>query len=266
MDNRPIGLFDSGIGGLTVLEEFKKLMPNENFIYFADTINLPYGQKTKEQVISYSKNIADFLIKQNVKAIVIACGTASILAGEYLKNNYNSIVPIFDVITTNIKNLDSKNLGVIATSASTNSHIWRDSLSKKDTSVNVYEIECQKLVAFAENQISNNEELDKYLDEKLEILKQHEVDSLVLGCTHFPLFADIIKSKLKNTNLINLGTNCAKDVLNFLKDNNELSQNKNPGKIYFYASSSPENISKNILMHKDALLNVSHSQFEILHL
>ena len=122
MDNRPIGMFDSGIGGLTVLNEYIKLMPNENYIYYADTKHLPYGNKTKEEIISYAENIVEYFISKNVKAIVIACGTASSLAYEHLKRKYD--IPIFDIITPTVKNVTAKSIGIIATQGSVNSGIW----------------------------------------------------------------------------------------------------------------------------------------------
>ena len=122
MDNRPIGIFDSGLGGLTVLQEYINHMPNEDYIYFGDNARVPYGSKSKDTIIEYSRQIVKFLISKNVKLIVIACGTASANAFETLKNEFD--VPIQTVIEPTAKAINDKKVGVIATKSTIASKAW----------------------------------------------------------------------------------------------------------------------------------------------
>ena len=143
MDNqKPIGIFDSGIGGLTVLNELQKILPHENFIYYADTRHLPYGDKSKEEIISYSEYIVKYFIENDVKAIVIACGTASALAFETLKNDYD--VPIFNVIDSTVNHLNSNNIGIIATCASISSNVWDNKILEKLPNANITKVAIAK--------------------------------------------------------------------------------------------------------------------------
>lgn len=178
MDNRPIGMFDSGIGGLTVLKEYLQLMPYEKYIYYADTKHLPYGNKTKEEIISYAEEITKFFISKNVKSIVIACGTASSLAFEYLKSNYT--LPIFDIITPTAQNLNYYNVGLIATKASINSHVWENKIRKINPSINIYSKACPLLVPLAEKKLNNSFISKIVIREYLKELKQCNLDSLIL--------------------------------------------------------------------------------------
>ncbi len=221
MNDRPIGMFDSGIGGLTVLKEYINMFPNENFIYYADTNNLPYGDKSKEQILEYSKRIVEFLISKNVKAIVIACGTVSSLAYEYLKENYN--IPIFNIIEPTAKSLKEKNIGVIATQASISSNVWENEIHKYNPNCNVQVKACPKLVPLAENGLSNSVESKNILKEYLKDF--NNIDSLILGCTHYPLFAPTISRILgSSVKLINVGVCSAIDFnKNFIYKNSKTS-------------------------------------------
>lgn len=185
-----VGIFDSGIGGLTVLKTLIKKYPNNDYIYYGDTLNLPYGSKTKEELKELSVNDVEFLLNKNVDIIIIACGTVSSNCLHYLKQNYK--VPIYDIITPTIKYLNEsnyENVGIIATNATIDSHIFKNNLNK-----NVYEIKTPKLVPLIENNdldnINNilNEYLDKYLN---------KLDVLVLGCTHYPIIREYINTYFK---------------------------------------------------------------------
>ena len=126
MDTRPIGMFDSGCGGLTVLKEYLKLMPNENYIYYGDTAHLPYGDKSKEKIIEFSRNIVEFLISKNVKMIVIACGTASAQAFSTICKEYD--IPIKNIITPTASSIKDENVGVIATKGTIKSNAWENDI------------------------------------------------------------------------------------------------------------------------------------------
>lgn len=236
MDNqKPIGIFDSGIGGLTVLNELQKILPHENFIYYADTRHLPYGDKSKEEIISYSEYIVKYFIENDVKAIVIACGTASALAFETLKNDYD--VPIFNVIDSTINHLNSNNIGIIATCASISSNVWDNKILEKLLNANITKVACPKLVPLAESGLLDVTEAEIALTEYLKIIKEKNVDTLILGCTHYPLFLPLIKKILnENTNIINIGTSLAIDFKDYLDSNNLNSTQKEIGKVQYVVS------------------------------
>ena len=196
-----VGLFDSGIGGLTVLKSLIKRYPNNEYIYFGDTLNLPYGSKNKEELKKLAKFNVDFLLRFNVDIIIVACGTVSSNCLDYLKDNYD--IPIIDIISPTIKylnNSDYNNIGVIATEATINSHIFKNNIKK-----NVYEIATPKLVPLIEsnNLVNINNILDDYLDKY-----KDKIDILVLGCTHYPLLIDYFDIKvLDMASLIEIDNN-----------------------------------------------------------
>ena len=180
-----VGVFDSGIGGLTVLKNLYYHYPNNEYIYFGDTINLPYGNKTKEELNELSSLDVEFLLSKKVDIIIIACGTVSSNCINYLKEKYN--IPIYDIITptiTYLNNSNYQNIGIIATNATINSHIFKNNLSK-----DVYEIKTPDFVPIIEN--NRIVELDQTIDNYLKEYKE-KIDILVLGCTHYP----IIKNNL----------------------------------------------------------------------
>ena len=236
MDNqKPIGIFDSGIGGLTVLNELQKMLPHENFIYYADTRHLPYGDKSKEEIISYSEYIVKYFIENDVKAIVIACGTASALAFETLKNDYD--VPIFNVIDSTVNHLNSNNIGIIATCASISSNVWDNKILEKLLNANITKVACPKLVPLAESGVLDVTEAEIALTEYLKIIKEKNVDTLILGCTHYPLFLPLIKKILdSNTKIINIGTPLATEVKSYLDSNNLNSTQNEIGKVQYVVS------------------------------
>ena len=193
-----VGLFDSGVGGLSVLKRLMEKYPNNEYIYFGDTKNLPYGAKSIEELKILAKNNIEFLLKFNVDIIVIACGTVSSNCLDYLKDNYN--IPIIDIISPTINYLNNSNynnIGVIATEATINSHIFKNNINK-----NIYEIATPKLVPLIEG--TTTDDLEKVLKEYLNDYID-KIDVLILGCTHYPLVSNSIKKVIGNsTKLINM--------------------------------------------------------------
>ena len=186
-----IGIFDSGIGGLTVLKTLYNNYPNNDYIYYGDTINLPYGSKTKEELNNLSEHDVEFLIKEKVDMIIIACGTVSSNCLTHLKNKYS--LPIYDIISPTIKYLNSStysNIGIIATSATINSNIFKNNLNK-----NVYQIETPSFVPLIEQNKKDeiNIAIDNYLKEYT-----NKIDILVLGCTHYPIIKDELNKYFDN--------------------------------------------------------------------
>ena len=210
-----VGIFDSGIGGLTVLHTLINEYPNNEYIYYGDTLNLPYGNKTKEQLIKLSDKDVQFLISENVDIIIIACGTVSSNCLDYLKNKYN--IPIYDIISPTIDYLNKsnyQNIGIIATNRTIDSHIFKNNINK-----NIYEINTPELVPIIEN--NNLDNLDNILDIYLKEYKD-KLDILVLGCTHYPIISNYIDKYLNNkVKLLDMSTL----LLDKLKQDNTSSIN-----------------------------------------
>ena len=188
-----IGIFDSGIGGLTVLKALINKYPNNEYIYYGDTINLPYGNKTIEELQELSSKDVEFLINKQVDIIIIACGTVSSNCLDYLKNKYQT--PIYDIISPTINYLNNSrhtNIGIIATNRTIDSHIFKNNLNKEK---NIYEIATPDLVPLIENNnlFKINDILDKYLSKY-----KDKIDILVLGCTHYPSIYNHINKYLNN--------------------------------------------------------------------
>lgn len=180
-----IGVFDSGIGGLSVLKSLLKKYPNNEYIYYGDTLNNPYGNKTKEKLFKLAINDMDFLIDKKVDMIVIACGTISSTYYRDLLDKYT--LPIYDIISPTIKRLNDseyKNIGIIATHNTINTHIFKNNIKRM-----VFEIETPKLVPLIEN--NQLDKIETVLSEYLEPYKD-KIDCLVLGCTHYPIIIDEI--------------------------------------------------------------------------
>ena len=223
-----IGMFDSGVGGLTVLNSFLKYHPNNEYIYYGDTLNVPYGNKSKEELFKLSKNIIEFLESKNVDIIIIACGTVSSNVYEELKKITN--IPIYSIISElpeYIKNNNHKNVLALATSATINTHVFKNKLD-----ANVIEVACPKLVPLIEE--NNSEKLDEVINEYL--TDTDKIDSIILGCTHYPLIKDKIEKKInKNIDIIELGEILAKKIaindsfknvkLCFTKETESLNEN-----------------------------------------
>lgn len=247
MDNRPIGMFDSGIGGLTVLREVKKELPNEDIIYLGDTKRFPYGSKSKDTIIEISRKCVEFLISKNVKLIIIACGTATSQSLEVLKEEYE--VPIIGIIEPTVdyieKNMKKKKerIGVIATSGTIRSGTWEKKIKEKNEEIEVINEEAPLLATMAEEGWTNNKVAKYTVKEYMKCFKH--VDKLILGCTHYPLFLELIKKELKNrTEIINTGTKVAEFLKKYIKESN-MENEKTENKIKIYLTDIDNDFKKN---------------------
>lgn len=221
MNKQPIGMFDSGVGGLTVFSEIVKELPNEDIIYLGDTKNFPYGSKSKEAIIELSKKCVDFLISKNVKLIIIACGTATSQSLETLQKIYN--VPIIGIIEPTIYSLKQEennieNIGVIATQGTIKSKAWEKCILDNLKNVKVYNKACSLLAPMAEEGWVNNEVAYYTIKEYMKDF--NNIDKLILGCTHYPLFKDLIQKELgEKVDIINTGEKLAKYLKSYLTEN-----------------------------------------------
>ncbi|MFC1625561.1 glutamate racemase [Patescibacteria group bacterium] len=225
--DRPVGIFDSGVGGLTVVKEIIKLLSHEDIIYFGDTARVPYGTRSTQTIRRFSEESIEFLLKKKVKCVVIACHTVSAVSGRYLKRKYSDIC-LFDVVTPVLKKLakSKEKIGVIGTRAAIGSGIYSN-LNK------VTQVACPLFVPFIEEGEVDGELIYKLTKRYLGKLK---VDTLVFGCTHYPIIEKTIKKVLPNTNLINPGVLVSEDLKSFLKESNLLNNQKKKSTRKYYVS------------------------------
>lgn len=210
-----IGVFDSGIGGLTVLRELIKFHPNQEYIYFGDTKNLPYGIRSKDKLLDLSSKVVDFLIDKDVKIIVIACGTVSSTIYKELSEKYKiPIINVIDPTIAEIKRRKINEIAVLGTEATINSHIFREKL--KD--INAVEVSCSQFVPIIENKIDKKFKRI-YIEQYLKEVKNKRIKNVILGCTHYPLLESDIKSYLGEVNCYNMGTILASST--YLKPDKE---------------------------------------------
>lgn len=237
----PIGIFDSGVGGLTVVKEFKKQLPNENILYFGDIARVPYGGKTPDEILNIVREIIDWMLGFNVKAVVMACNTSSALALSIVQQEYS--IPVFGLIKPTasfINNLETppKKVGVIATKATANSHSYAMEINNLNPNIEVYEVGCPGLVEIVESGQTNSmlayREVKKYIDP----LAAEKVEKIILGCTHYPFLAGVIRDlyPLKDL-LVNPAEHMVKEIRADLEEMALLNTfNPTPNSQYFVSA------------------------------
>lgn len=255
MDSRAIGVFDSGLGGLTSVRELRKLLPNERIVFLGDTLRVPYGSRDRQTIRDFAEDDFRFLVSRDVKHIIIACGTVSSnLSAEELAA---VPVPVTGVITPAAIAAASASsngiIGVIATSAAVRSGAYQDRISSIDPSLITVSVPCPKLVPLIESEPSA--EVDRALDEALReyllTVKEAGADTLILGCTHYPLIADRISSILGDgVTLVDSGAETARAAAKTLAEADMLNDSKVSAVPEFYVTSDPqrfENSSEHFL-------------------
>ncbi len=238
----PIGIFDSGIGGLTVVKRIISMFPNENIVYFGDTARVPYGTKSNSTVIEYAIQDTRFLINKNVKLIIVACNTASSVALQQLKTNFN--IPVIGMINPGaklaLKKTKNKRIGVIGTNATINNKAYSNELKKLDNSLSVFEKACPLFVPLAEEGWLNHKATKLIAEEYLSELIEKEIDTLILGCTHYPLLAEIIQEVVgNNVTLIDSGYAASLEVENYLEGRGIRNDSNQYGTHHYYVSDLP---------------------------
>ncbi len=190
----PIGVFDSGVGGLTVAREIMRNLPNEKIVYFGDTARVPYGTKSKATVLRYSRQIVRFLRTQEVKAIVVACNTATALALDDIEKELD--IPIVGVVRPGarvaVETTRNKRIGVIGTEATINSHIYRTYIQHMDPEVSVFGKPCPLFVSLVEEGWIKDPITEAVARRYLAELQEKDIDTLILGCTHYPLLRSMV--------------------------------------------------------------------------
>lgn len=238
----PIGVFDSGIGGLTVVKRIAAALPHENIVYFGDTARVPYGSKSNSTVIEYSIQDADFLIHKNVKAIVVACNTASSVAMEELKKKYN--VPVIGMIEPGagyaVKESKNGRIGVIGTRATISNKAYSSAIKKLNPGLEIFAKACPLFVPLAEEGWINHKAAYEIAEEYLKELRELNIDTLILGCTHYPILFDVIQKTVgENVALIDSGIASAEAVREEIKRTGFATNKNNLGHQDFYVSDLP---------------------------
>ena len=252
MDNRPIGIFDSGVGAFSVLNKLVEIMPNENYIYFGDSGHNPYGQKTVEDLQKLCHCIVDFLIKKDVKCIVMACNTATVASLKYLQEKFS--LPIIGVINPGAKEAinitQNKKIGVCSTTFTAKTHGYLNEINKitnNDTSIKVYEEGSTNLANIIENGFEYTQQNDDIIKEFVGRFED-DIDTLILGCTHYPLIQDLFEKYFKG-NIIDPAMQTALETKSILEENNMLSDRKDMFDVHYFVTKDVEkfkNSAKNL--------------------
>ncbi len=248
MDSRPIGVFDSGLGGLTALRELARLMPEEDLIYFGDTGRVPYGGRSRDTLIQYARQDVAFLKTFQPKAVVIACGTVSATALDVL--TAENAFPIYGVVESAARlaaaKTRSRKVGLIGTRASIRSGAYERALASLDPAIQVYPQACPLLVPLVENGRfrPGDPVTEQVVAEYLAPLKGAAVDTLILGCTHYPLLRDVVQSYMgQDVTLVDVGAACADWVAVSLEEQGLRCGAMAPGKRQYFVSDSTEDFA-----------------------
>jgi glutamate racemase len=240
INQKPIGIFDSGLGGLTVAKAINTALPNENIIYFGDTAHLPYGDKSKQTIIQYSTRIADFLIEQECKLIVIACNSASANAyQEVVERTGNNalVMNVIDPVVSYISQTDYKKVGVIGTKSTIDSNTYEQKISVSKKGISVSSMATPLFVPMIEEGFIFDDISNAIIRNYLSRNDLDDIESLILGCTHYPIIKNQI-SKFFNfeVEIIDSGKIVANSVRNLLSDHNLLNDSKISAVKKFYLS------------------------------
>lgn len=226
----PVGVFDSGVGGLGVMNVLMRDFPYENFIYIADSRNFPYGTKSEQEIIKLSERIVRYLISVGVKAIVVACNTVSSVAIPYLQSVATDI-PVFGMIQAGaelaLKTTKNLKIGVISTPLTAKTHAYRNEIHRLNENASVFEVGSQELVNLVEDGNSENKKAFLLAEEKLSDMLKKEVDTLILGCTHFPFLYRVVRTVVgKNVNIVDPSYEVSAKLTEYFSKNNLYAKNR----------------------------------------
>jgi len=245
-DPRPIGVFDSGIGGLTTVRELFQCLPGESVMYFGDTARLPWGNKSRDTVTRFSVEIASFLVRQHVKCVVVACNTASSHALEALRERFG--VPVIGVIEPAARAAIAASprgrIGVVGTLATVGSHAYADAIARLSPAAQVQEQACPLFVPLVEEGWLDHAVTRLVADEYLSGLRKADLDSLILGCTHYPLLAPMLLEYMgAGVTLIDSGAEAARATATLLRERGSLAPAGARPEHHFYLSDEPRRLS-----------------------
>ena len=247
MDKRPIGIFDSGLGGLTCVKEVMKIMPGEDIIYFGDTGRVPYGARSAEQIVKYVRQDINFLKTFDIKYIIIACGTASSAALPMIRGEYETEITgvLYPAAKKALESTKNGRIGVIGTQGTVRSGKYTQQLKEFDKGVEVTEVACPLFVHLVENGHTDSLPAKLIAEEYLEEIKKADVDTLILGCTHYPLLKNIIAEILGDkVTLIDSGAAAAGFAKAEMEKMGLLSDKKTDGTVKYFVSDITESFAR----------------------
>lgn len=262
-NEKPIGIFDSGMGGITVVKLITELLPNENIIYLGDTANVPYGSKTPDEIEKLARHNSDFLTSFDVKEIVVACNTVDSTARSKIESSYS--VPFVGIVKPTSKQaaLSTANnrIGLIATSATVNNGAYERAVKSFNENAQVYSVACPKLVPLAESGRFSIDDKEAYeiVENYLNPLKEKDIDTLILGCTHYPLFSKMISEIMPNVKQISSSHAAANALKEELTKNNLENNSDGKPSLKFYVTKNPEDFEKQarICLGKDIKIELA---------
>lgn len=244
MRTNPIGIFDSGIGGLTVAKEIIKLLPNESVIYLGDTARVPYGTRSPEMVTKFALELVNFLLERQVKCLVVACNTISAICLDKIIKV--SPVPVLGVIQPAVKKaveISKGKIGIIGTPGTIRSRLYEKAIKKLMKKAKVYSCACPLFVPLAEEGLHKHRVTKLVAKDYLDEMIKAKIDTLILGCTHYPLLTAAIHETMGNVNLVDGGEPVALELKKMLEKENLLSSNSKPT-LQFYVTDAPERVYK----------------------
>lgn len=264
-NKKAIGIFDSGVGGLTVAKAVQKKLPAENIIYFGDTVHLPYGNKSEKAIIQYSLNNAEFLVKKGVKIIMAACNTASSVAISSLRREIN--LPVLSVLEPGanaaLESTINNRIGVIGTFRTIKSGAYQQYLEKNGSAqTKIFSRACPLFVPIIEEGFKNNKIIDLIIHEYLDGLVQKKIDTLILGCTHYPLIKKQIMNIFPALQIIDSARAAAMQVDNILEKSNLKKTNQSAGNLEIYVNDKSEvfdNITRKLFPSAEPIL-IKHTE------
>lgn len=267
-NNAPIGVFDSGVGGLTVAREIIRQLPNESIVYFGDTARVPYGSKSKDTIIRYARQIVRFLRTKDVKAIVVACNTASAFALDTIEKELD--IPVIGVVKPGaksaIENTKNKRIGIIGTEGTIKSELYTEYIHGIDSEISVIGKPCPLFVPLVEEGMLHDSVTDEVASRYLSELKKQDIDSLILGCTHYPLLRSTVgKIMGPEVNLVNPAYETAISLDMLLRQNHIKADETAHPKYEFYVSDAADKFKSfaNSIMpfHTDMINQINIEQY-----
>jgi glutamate racemase len=241
-NERPIGIFDSGIGGLTVLKEVSSLLPGENIIYLGDTARVPYGIRSPETVIRYSFECTEFLMKQNIKILVVACNTVSAISLQEICNRVS--IPVIGVIEPGaraaVSATKNKKIGIIGTETTIKSSAYAKAINAMAHDIEVYGLACPLFVPLVEEGWTTGVIARMVVERYLTAVKDRGADTLVLGCTHYPLLKEVIQEVMGDIRLVDSAIETALAVKHLLAEKGMLAGDETARARRFFVTDSPE--------------------------
>ncbi len=248
MDNRPIAIFDSGVGGLTSIRAFKDLLPDEEIVYFGDTARTPYGSKSPSAICEFSLQIADFLVRQNAKILVIACNTISSVAIDEIKKAHRGI-PVQGIIEPAAEEIASvctpeNFIGIIGTMVTVRSRAYENALHELKDNLNVHSQACPAFVPLIEEGAIETDAMTSTIHHYLDrFIAENKIDTLVLGCTHYPIIRNTIEKCCPGLNIIDPSMALAQAVKKLLTKNSMLGEKRETNDIFYASDLSQDFIS-----------------------